>query len=651
MTDTMGTRKLFPRNATARSHYWVTGNPVTTRPESGVDNCFPGLEFDQRNLDKRFFPGLEFELHLAGVLRSIDPASRADLAHEITDADIQRGIKLYAVHGTFGEARAGERRRTVEFPPRGGLEDWRIIHDLEPGLVAIAVGPLAGTQAPSAFLAAFATYLAGGAGQTVVQREGDGSFRFAFATGLRARYLDADGVIDPAEFRPGDLTRSLCSPWQYDFALCGCFYWASNKPDMVQKDADSPQFSNFQRRKANGEPAVEPITDYAAWESLTPGSPVIVTPQEMVGSWESLPAVFDGIEGTGTAVAPPPQLPTGDILDRPAVISALRELATVEHGLMVEYLYAYYSINQNAFADQPATRLRVRSAAETILSVAIDEMRHLRWVNEMLLSLGQAHELGRFTDMPDVDRDGRFLQHTFSLKRLTPERLVWFIAVEAPSNRIDLGSGDDTVDGMYTRLLLSVSQGAGFTEEEKRRLVHRIKLIIDEGYDHFQRFTRVRERLTGIDPAAYLRLVDDPAPQPASAIAHVFETVADAAYAGVLDLLSRLLTPSNVGRIDALIIAARELMYNLDEAARSAALNGGAPLFRLPEESGLGAPAPMAAAFEVGPVSAAGFVQAELVPALERVLSPVRDLPGGISLAQSMMQRLETAQARLRALE
>jgi hypothetical protein len=276
-------------------------------------------------------------------------------------------------------------------------------------------------------------------------------------------------------------------------------------------------------------------------------------------------------------------------------------------------------------------------------------MRHLRWVNEMLLALGQPRELGRFVEMPDADRDGRFLKHTFSLKRLSPQRLEWFIAVEAPSNLIDVQSDQDTIDGMYTRLLLSVSQGAEFNDDERRRLVHRIKLIIDEGYDHYKRFLRVRERLGGIAPAAYLRLVDDPSPQPASAVAHVFETVADAAYAGVIDLLSRLFTPSNVGRIDALIVAARELMYNLDEAARSAAAHGGAPLFRLPEESGLGVPAPRIAVAK--PISPAQFVESELAPALERALSPARGTPAGASLANSMTQRLQTARDRLRALE
>src|SRR5215472_5260807 len=52
--------KIFPRNLTARAEFQVVGNPIVTRPEDAVANCFPGLELDVRNLDRRFFPGLVF---------------------------------------------------------------------------------------------------------------------------------------------------------------------------------------------------------------------------------------------------------------------------------------------------------------------------------------------------------------------------------------------------------------------------------------------------------------------------------------------------------------------------------------------------------------------------------------------------------------
>lgn len=141
MSDAMRTRKLYPRNATARSHEWVVGNPVTTRPESGVDNCYPGLEFDQRNLDKRFVTGLEFEFHAAGVLRSIDPALQPVVAAAISDSDLQAGVVLRAVHGQFGEVRDGTRLYSNHFARSLGLNQWRIIHDLEPGPLVIALGP------------------------------------------------------------------------------------------------------------------------------------------------------------------------------------------------------------------------------------------------------------------------------------------------------------------------------------------------------------------------------------------------------------------------------------------------------------------------------------------------------------------------------
>src|SRR4051794_22995180 len=48
-------------NRTARQQHLVAGNPPLTRPEDAVANCYPGLELDVRNLDRRFFPGLVFE--------------------------------------------------------------------------------------------------------------------------------------------------------------------------------------------------------------------------------------------------------------------------------------------------------------------------------------------------------------------------------------------------------------------------------------------------------------------------------------------------------------------------------------------------------------------------------------------------------------
>ena len=62
--------KLIPRNAPALRKsreknpmpHLVAGNSVSTRLESGIGNCFPGLECDLRNLERRFFPFLEMDM-------------------------------------------------------------------------------------------------------------------------------------------------------------------------------------------------------------------------------------------------------------------------------------------------------------------------------------------------------------------------------------------------------------------------------------------------------------------------------------------------------------------------------------------------------------------------------------------------------------
>jgi hypothetical protein len=54
---------------------------------------------------------------------------------------------------------------------------------------------------------------------------------FAKATGdAISAYLP---VIDRQLLQPGELTQSLCSPWQNDYRECACYYWAASRPDFV----------------------------------------------------------------------------------------------------------------------------------------------------------------------------------------------------------------------------------------------------------------------------------------------------------------------------------------------------------------------------------------------------------------------------------
>ncbi|WP_299810326.1 ferritin-like domain-containing protein [uncultured Roseibium sp.] len=665
MSENLTNRKILPRNLTARADKWVRGNPVTVRPESGVDNCYPGLEFDQRNLDKRFFPGLEFEFHgifpplqisIPPLLRSVsnEKAGR-DLPIEQADVgqSFDKTIYLWAVWGTFGTM-TGPQRRVERFSGldgTGGLSAWRVVHDLEPGPIALLLARRAaegGIDLDAASTLEAETALQ--SGQDLVRREND-RLVFAVLSGERAEYL-VDGVINPDLYEVGDLSRSLCAPWQYDFTDCGCFYWASNKPDLVALNAEGPQLYNFQRAvRGPGQerPVAEVLDDRTGlltfairdfnpggWSTREPEFPGhVMNYQALLNDWEVLNPVFDHAESPRFTPEPATKLPPADVLPRAEVLRRLRYLATVEHGLMVEYLYAHYSVD--APRTIPGTDLvpaRNFDIARSVLSVAIDEMRHFRWVNEILRELGHSMELGRVGMFEDLDGDARFISHDFALKPLSAPQLDWFIDVERPSDQVDPDKAGDTIDGLYTRLLLSIRQGTDFSEDERARLLHLIKLIIDEGFDHFTRFSNVRVALAGIPAGSWLRaaMPENPRPLADGHPAKVAEIVADRAYSTVLSALGIVFSMSNSHAGD-FLQAARYAMYALDDAAHEVITLGGAPLFTLPETGDLLA----GPSFATASGTPEDRLRTSLVAPMETVLDDLRSSGSG-AVADSMQK-------------
>src|SRR5271168_1098572 len=147
--------KIFPRNLTARAATMIAGNPVTTRLESGVGNCFPGLEFDHRNLDRRFFPGLVFNFGgtLPVRLAAIEPTDPALQAQPSDDAATASAIPAlsaalrdqFPVLGRNPSAwvlsAIAKGGRSVTADATGifddGLQIWRLVRSLERDQVTI----------------------------------------------------------------------------------------------------------------------------------------------------------------------------------------------------------------------------------------------------------------------------------------------------------------------------------------------------------------------------------------------------------------------------------------------------------------------------------------------------------------------------------
>ena len=495
-TEDRNSGKIFPRNLTARADYLVRGNPTNTRPESGVDNCYPGLEFDQRNLDQAFFPGLLFEFHRSdgAILHRVLPGS---LPAEKGLGNEDLPLYLWAIIGRTTADQSEQDPPVFFFFGLDGLEVWRRVHDLLPGRIAILLGPAPGFSALPASMAVMRTLdQLRDSGDSAVQRGDSGDVEAAVFVAERAPYLDEAGVIDASSYQPGDLTRSLCAPWQYDFRDCGCFYWAASKPDLVTSADGQHRYLNFQRRDRTSDP---PPLDTP---SIGQRRIQELNYAELIrGAWNELPAVLNDRETERFVPPPAPAVP--QLMTRQEVIDELRYLATVEHALCVEYLYAHYSLDAplrlpESGAD--AQTLRLFAAAREVFSVAVDEMRHLRWVNEALTLLQQPPSVGR------AERIGRQLDRPFTLEALTPEQLEWFIEVEKPSQAVNEG-----IDGMYVRLQASIDrQPSEFPERD--RLVHLLKLIIDEGEDHYERFLSVKLHLAGLSPSEYLRTLVDATP-------------------------------------------------------------------------------------------------------------------------------------------
>ena len=103
----------------------------------------------------------------------------------------------------------------------------------------------------------------------------------------------------------------------------------------------------------------------------------------------------------------------------------LHVAAEIEHSLMVQYLFAAYSLGGTPAAAKH--QLKVRQWQETILGIAQEEMGHLLTVQNVLMLLGGP--LG--FDRQDYPWDSEFYPFTFHLRRLTLDSLAAYVCAES----------------------------------------------------------------------------------------------------------------------------------------------------------------------------------------------------------------------------
>jgi rubrerythrin len=478
--------KLIPRNAPALRKvaeknpepHLVAGNPISTRLESGIGNCFPGLECDLRNLERRFFPFLEMDMpdnDISLVSVDIEGAIAASKAGVIDQATLNGYLTLHAagkwvvetMTGTFGPL--GRQTLTIadlNIPSTGAhrqpTDPWTAVRLLTEGTDV----------------------------RLVLQRKYEPKAKKVTITAKRARYLGDDGAL-AAMFLPGELTQSLCSPWTHDFRDCGCYYWASNHPDIALPPLPSTTTRDprwylavpWERRERTPDKLPSPAT-------VNDPTPVEMRYFEINHRWQSLNFVLERRERLD---AYEQRDFTGKPLDSKNKLEAqLRYAAGVELAVMQEYLAAAYSL-KNERDLTGAIRDDVRAAYAEIKRIAIGEMRHLRAVNDVLASL-----LGRPKYKPALRVASKIPGvkpgHSVEVqpRALTKDALESFIMIEAPS---------ESVDGVYATILATLNQG--YPEDD----VQAIRTVMAEGEDHYRTFLDIREWLKPYldDERKYLR--------------------------------------------------------------------------------------------------------------------------------------------------
>jgi Ferritin-like len=560
------TQKIFPRNLTARTAVKIAGNPVTTRLESGVGNCFPGLEFDHRNLDRRFFPGLVFNFGVTPpVLASTDDRDPA-LADQAPNDAQQLSAAVTAAFDKLGQ---GEWRltsltqggRTIDLQALANTQQfdaasfWRFARSLTRDKVTIVL-----TQTPAT------------AASRQASQDDDASPTAPVSVTLthyRRQYVDPDTGVISAAYLPGELTQSLCSPWMHDFRDCACNYWAANHPDIVLGVDEG--FSAKGPAGADPDLAVRPLdwlradrdSRAAATESPGGNNAFRLRHYQINQEWTSLAFVLEGRENHGL-YAPGFEAFAAPFATAEALADELVSLCGLEHVVLLEYLYAYYSLKKPEDFTDPRNAADALFVRHELLGIAASEMRHLRWANQLLWTLaklglirdsGPSLEPGRKVPTATGERDRQ-------LRPLALPTLEDFIAVERPSG---------TLDGAYARVVATLRMG--YPEP----LLQLARQIVAEGMDHYNRFREIGIVLRswpGVRSGTatpWLRPVQVGSPAAAGKALELYRGIlrdlADAYRRGDME---------DAGKI----LDARQQMMALDEAAEQLAANGvGIPFF------------------------------------------------------------------------
>jgi hypothetical protein len=255
---------IDPKNLTAQLAHRGAGNPPGTHPATAISNCFPGLETDFRNAWKHILEGIE--LHEASnVVVAVDEEAGEDV-RQLLEYSLLTVDGIPVTVPVTGPQQVGGPNVALPSPDRPATMP------LEWSNALAAIVPRAGERLPCEFVSPD--------GETRVSV--DLRVRSFFATVEVEGQVRVQPVIAREIAAPGELTQSLCSPWQNDYRECGCFYWAASRPDFVniepRRDGTGAGHNWMQKDRSAGSVKEYLIDDRA--------DPRLVSYDDLFRDWE-----------------------------------------------------------------------------------------------------------------------------------------------------------------------------------------------------------------------------------------------------------------------------------------------------------------------------------------------------------------------------
>jgi uncharacterized protein with NAD-binding domain and iron-sulfur cluster/nitrite reductase/ring-hydroxylating ferredoxin subunit len=132
------------------------------------------------------------------------------------------------------------------------------------------------------------------------------------------------------------------------------------------------------------------------------------------------------------------------------LVRLLHESAQIEHALMLQYLYAAFSMRPR-YADVSGVG-SLEPSSRTLMGIAIEEMHHLRDVNRILVELGAAPSLTRqdFPYEPDI------YPFPMRLERLSRASVARYVYAEAPRGALDPDSLANAAERSFAEAVLGL---------------------------------------------------------------------------------------------------------------------------------------------------------------------------------------------------